>query len=213
MNKYMGKSMKNKKTIFLTGYIVVVGILVLWMGLRKEMTREVISDNRVAYEQKVDSVAFGYQLVQTFRPQYEGLRQISIYVDTNACAKDAGVLRVTVLNSEKEAVAIKDIPLAELPSYGWYTVETVQPLRKDEAYELVLESIDCVDLGPKISFYDAKLAASKEEEGETLTYAGMEVTNAALRLRFTYQVPVAGFVYLIYLIFGVLMGAIIINRE
>lgn len=203
--------MKSKKKIFLTGYIIVVGIVVLWMGLHKEMTREVLSDNRVAYEQKVDSVAFGYQLAQTFRPQYEGLQQISIYVDTNSCVRENGVLRFSILDDTKEVVMVKDIMLSELPSYGWYTVVIEQPLIPDEEYQLILESIDCVDLGPKISFYDAKLAAAQEEKGETLTYAGVEVSNAALRIRFTYEVPVAEYVYAIYFIFGLLMGAIILN--
>lgn len=203
--------MKSKKMIFLIGYIIVVGMLVLWMGLHKEIRREETSDNRVAYEQKVDSVAFGYQLVQTFRPQYEGLRQISIYVDTTACARENGILRFSILDKNKETVMVKDILLSDLPSYGWHMITIEQPLSPGEKYEMILESIGCVDLGPKISFYDANLAASQEEKGETLMYAGMEVNNAALRLRFIYEVPVAGFVYILYFIFGILIGAIILN--
>lgn len=204
--------MKSRKNIFLITYTVILAMVVLWLGFRKEFTREYISNNRVAYEQKVDSVAFGYQLVQSFTPQYEGLDSIDIYVDTNSCSKDSGVLRVVIQDIKEEMVLIRDIALSELPSYGWYSVSLDEMLQCGEEYRLILESIDCLDLGPKISFYDARLAASREEMDQILTYAGMEVTNSALRLRFTYQIPVPLFAYVVYFVFGELIGVILIHN-
>ena len=50
--------------------ILLAGALAV-LCVTGRITREVVSESGVAYEQKVDSVAYGYRLEQDFMPQYE----------------------------------------------------------------------------------------------------------------------------------------------
>ena len=72
--------------------------------------------------------------------------------------------------------------------------------------------MECVDFGPKISFYDAQLAATKEQQGYHLVYAGMDVNNSALRIRFNYKVPIKPYEYLGYYVFILFVGMIVIDK-
>lgn len=199
--------MKRKtKIIFFSIYIVLLFLLCGVFAVKKGVTKTVLSNNGVSYEQKVDSVAFGYQLRQEFIPQNPGMKVISIYVDTSECAVDSGYLEATVMDEKENCIFTKQISMSELPSYGWYAIELDQVLLEKEKYNLVLESKDCVDFGPKISFYIAQFAAAKEQEDMALTYADMPVDNAALRMRFQYEVPIAWYVYLVYIVFGSVVG-------
>lgn len=197
--------MKKSKVIFGI-YLLGISIILFVIAYKRPFTNEVISANGAAYEQHVDSVAFGYRLEQSFQPQNEGLSAIDIYVNTQECSTTQGKLQVSIVDGNDTMCFIKDIPLSELPEYGWYRVELATPITAFSDYTLILESIDCTDLGPKISFFAANQAAAAEQTSDTLIYAGQEVTNAALRIRFIYHVPIAWYMYGVYIVFAVMIG-------
>ena len=185
------------------GCVIIILAVVAWCH---PFTNELISTNGAAYEQQVNSVAFGYQLDQQFIPIENGLSAIDIYVNTTECSTESGKLQFSIWNQLNEPCFIKDIPLSELPEYGWYRVLLDTQLQKGEQYRLVLESVDCVDLGPQISFFAANQAAAPEQITDTLIYAGQEVSNAALRIRFYYEVPVKWYIYGVYVLFAAIIG-------
>lgn len=166
------------------------------------VTREVVSESGVAYEQKVDSVAYGYQLEQDFVPQYGHLDRVEVHVDASGCARDQGELQVSILDGDGNRVFLGAVPVPELPQYGWVEVPVHVQLTPGEVSTLVLESVGCVDHGPKISFLDSRLAASAEQQGFHLVYAGMDVEHSALQAAFVYAVPIGVHEYLIYYVFG-----------
>lgn len=184
---------------------VILAVVLTALCITGRITRTVVSQSGVAYEQKVDSVAFGYRLEQDFMPQYESLEMVKIYIDTSECTRDAGALQVSILNQYKEQMFCTTIPISELPQYGWVEVPVHMQMTLGEVNTLVLESVDCVDYGPKISFLDSRLAASAEQKGFHLVYAGMDVEHSALRAEFVYAVPIAIYEYLVYYVFGLIL--------
>ena len=68
---------------------------------------------------------------------------------------------------ESNAIFYSQIPVSELPQYGWVDIPVHLRLSCGQTYRIVLESVDCIDFGPKISFYDAKLAAAVLLFGDT----------------------------------------------
>lgn len=200
-----------KISIVYSVYLVCVIVILAVMAWHYPFTNELISTNGSAYEQKVNSVAFGYQLDQQFVPIENGLSAIDIYVNTTECSTESGKLQFSIWNQSNELCFTKDIPMSELPEYGWYKVLLDTQLQKGEQYRLVLESIDCIDLGPQISFFAANQAAAPEQITDNLIYAGQEVPNAALRIKFYYEVPVKWYVYSVYGLFAVIVGIWIIR--
>lgn len=195
------------------GCVIIILAVVAWCH---PFTNELISTNGAAYEQQVNSVAFGYQLEQQFVPVENGLSAIDIYVDTTGCSRENGKLQVAIWNQSNGLCFTRDIPLSELPEYGWYKVLLDTRLQKGKQYRLVLESIDCIDMGPQVSFFAANQAATSEQITDTLIYAGQEVSNAALRIRFYYEVPIKWYIYGVYILFATITGMWIIrffNKE
>lgn len=182
---------------------IIIGLIII--GVRFPFTNEVIVTNGSAYDQKIDSIAFGYCVEQPFAPKKRGLSSISIYVNTTECAVDKGKLRFSIWNQQDELIFNHDILLSELPQYGWYEVELGMSLSKDELYRLVLECLDSVDFGPQISFIEADLGATPEEDMFTLSYAGKEIPNSALRVKYLYKEPVKWFVYIVYIVFALIV--------
>lgn len=201
--------MKKFQRIVILAYCVIAAVVLMLLGISQKITRAVQSVSGVAYEQKVDSVAFGYQLEQKFTPQYEKLDAFKIYVDTSACSTQAGVLQISVVEENSNNIFCSQIPVSELPEYGWVDIPVHLRLSCNQTYTIVLESIGCIDFGPKISFYDAKLAATEEQQGYNLVYAGMEVTNSALRITFTYEVAIEIYEYFAYYIFGLVVVSLL----
>lgn len=185
-----------------TGYGIIAAILLAVLGIGRKITDTVLSTSGVAYEQKVDSVAFGYKLEQPFDPQYQHLDAIRIYVDASSCSRKEGSLRAVIRDAAGEDIFISDLALGDLPQYGWIEIGTDLELSPGRMYTIVLEGVGTPDRGPKISILDAELAATEEQRGYTLAYAGMEVANTALRIAFAYAVPVGMRQYLTYLVFG-----------
>lgn len=200
----MGKS----KMALLFG--AVLAALLVWLGITGRVARTVVSESGVSYEQKVDSVAFGFQLRQTFVPQYGRLDTIKVHVDASGCARETGKLQVSILDESGGEAAAVAIPVSALPQYGWVKAHMGARLVPGKTYTLVLESVGCVDNGPKITFLDSRLAASTEQEGGSLAYAGTEVERAALKMAFMYEVPIKMYEYLAYYAFGMLLFLLVI---
>lgn len=184
--------------------IVLAAVLAI-MGISGCITRAVLSRTGPAYEQKVDSVAFGFSLKQPFVPQYERIDTIKVHVDTSGCAKETGELQISILDENDKQAALAAIPISALPQYGWADARVNAKLACGQRYTLVLESVGCVDNGPKITFLDSRLAASAEQNGFNLEYAGMDVAYSALKAQFVYEVPIKMYEYSAYYAFGMMM--------
>lgn len=195
--------MWRKKIIAILAIVLAAALAA--MGISGRVTRKVLSRSGTAYEQKVDSVAFGFQLKQPFVPQYEWLDTIKVHVDTSGCASKTGELYAGILDENGKQAAFAAIPMSDLPQYGWAAVRVNAKLVRGQLYTLVLESVGCVDNGPKITFLDSRLAASAEQKGFNLSYAGMDVAYSALKMQFEYKVPIKMYEYSAYYAFGILM--------
>lgn len=201
----MGKGKKAGRLVF--GFVLALVLTVLC--ITEQITRTTISKTGVAYEQKVDSVAFGYQLKQDFVSQYERLDTIEIYIDSSGCARDLGALECTVLNENGKQIFFTEIPVSELPRNGWVEVPVRLRLLPGQVNTLILESVGCVDNGPSISFVDSRLAAVPEQQGFHLVYAGMDVEHSALKAAFCYTIPIELYEYFAYYIFGLMLIALV----
>ena len=195
---------KGKKSVSLTLGILLIMVLIV-SEITGWVTRNVESMSKAAYRQRVDSVAFGYQLKQDFVPQHELLDTIQIHVDASGCARDQGVMQFTILDQNSALVFCTEIPISELPQFGWAEVPVHTQLSLGQVYTLVLESVGCLDNGPAVSFVDSRIAATTEQQGFHLVYADMEVQYSALQVVFGYQVPIKLYEYPVYFVFGMLL--------
>lgn len=200
---------KRKKAAAFVSGIILAAVLAAFCATGR-ITRAVVSESGAAYEQKVDSIAFGYRLEQDFVPQYENLDILKLHIDAADCAKDLGALQVSILNEKGDQVFLTAIPVSELPQYGWVEIPVHTRLAPGQVSTLILESVDCVDTGPKISFLDSRLAAAAEQRGFHLIYAGMDVEHSALRAAFIYAVSIESYEYLVYYIFGLFLIILVI---
>ena len=192
-------------------YVVVVTVFVLLAAGNHTFTRETESVSGTAYEQKVESVAFGYALEQAFVPAQEYIKSISIYVETLERETDHGKLVFRIQDEMGEDVFDTAIDIAVLPPYGWQEIIIDKKFNINQTYTIIVESQDCVDLGPKIFFCEALLAATPEQQGYSLSYAGNEVDNTALRIKFKYEMPLAWYEYVIYGLFALAVGFVILD--
>lgn len=202
--------MKKWKSVGMAVCAIVLAALLAAAGIKGRITRTVASGSGVAYEQKVDSVAFGYKLEQDFVPQYADLDAVKIHIDASGCAREFGELQVSILNEHDEQVFFSALPVSGLPQYGWVEVPVHAPLEPGQVNTLILESVGCVDNGPKISFLDSRLAAAAEQQGFHLVYAGMDVEHSALKAAFIYAVPIEIYDYLVYFAFGLMLVSLVI---
>lgn len=193
---------KNKIIAF---FGIALAAALIMLGINGRITRTVLSRSGPAYEQKADSVAFGFRLKQPFVPQHERLDVIKVHVDTSACAKETGELQVSILDENDKQAAFTAIPISGLPQYGWADAHVNAKLAPGKVYTLVLESVGCVDNGPKITFLDSRLAASAEQKGFNLAYAEMDVAYSALKIQFEYKIPIKMYEYSAYYAFGMMM--------
>lgn len=143
-------------------------------------------------------------------PRYECLDAVRIHVDASGCVRELGELQVSITDGQGEQVFLAALPVSGLPQYGWVEVPVHVRLMPGETGTLVLESVGCVDNGPRISFLDARLAASVEQQGCHLVYAGMEVEHSALQTAYVYAVPIEIYEYLIYYVFGLLLISLVV---
>ena len=202
---------KGKKAVGLTLGILLAAVLIA-SGVTGRVTRTVTSRSKAAYRQRVDSVAFGYQLKQDFVPQHERLEAIEIHVDAAGIVRDQGALRFTILDQDAASVFSTEIPVSELPEFGWMEVPVHTQVSSGQIYTLVLESVGCADNGPAVSFADSRLAATAEQQGFHLVYAEMDVKYSALQAVFRYEVPIEWYEYLVYYVFGMLMILLFLHR-
>lgn len=200
---------RGKRTVLFAGSILLAVLLVVFC-MTGRITRTVESRSGTAYEQKVDSVAFGFRLEQKFTPQYERLDAVRVHIDASGCARDVGALQVGIFDENGVQVFMTELPVADLPQYGWVEVPVQIQLTPARPSTLILESVGCADNGPKISFLDSRLAASAEQQGFSLVYAGMEIEHSALQAAFVYAVPIERYEYLAYYAFGLFLMFLVI---
>lgn len=172
----------------------------------------VISDNQVSYEQPIPSIAHGYQIAQKFIPQHDFIESVQIYVSTLECSKTQGYLMTRILDSAHNPIYEKATNISELPDYGCQDILNNISVDSGDTYYLTVDAVDTIDDGPVVLFYPTEIAASKEEENQQLTYAGLPLDNSVLKITFQYGVPVLKTDYIAYYLFLSLILAMIISH-
>lgn len=193
--------MKKSNTILLP---LVIGILtsILFIFIAPSFIRTTISsENNVAYEQPIPSIAHGFILSQQFIPQYDRIEEIEVYINSLNCNKSQGYINTCISDANMNTIYKNSVPLTELPEYGLTSVADNVILQAGETYYFTLEAIDTLDDGPLISFYPTMTAASPEENNFQLTYANIPLENSVLRTVFHYSVQLPAINYLVYCIF------------
>ncbi len=190
------------KKIYLSATVLSTAAAILFLYIAPQLIRtDILSENKVSYEQPVPSVACGRILSQQFVPQYEQIKSIDVYINALSCSRDEGALHVKITDSSEEVLYDQNLPLSMLPAYGMTPVVKNVTLAVGNTYHLSIEAVDTLDDGPAISFFPNEIAANKEESGGRLTYAGQCLTNSVLRAAFRYSVPLAPVNYLAYCLF------------
>lgn len=169
-----------------------------------------MSTNKVAYDSSFQSIAHGNTVSQQFVPQYNHIKSLKIVIREIACDMSQGYLQACILDSGKNLVREEKIPLAEVVSTGWRSIFSEVNLIKGQTYYLNLNVVDTLDHGPGLAFYPTLIAASKEEEGQELTYAGVLVENGCLKVSFEYEKPLYKSDYLAYYLFVIFISSFFI---
>lgn len=193
--------MKKTLTVLISAAAVVIFLCAAPSFIRTTIS----SENQIAYEQTIPSVAHGYVLSQQFIPQYDGLERIEIYINALNCDRTQGYMHVQILDAESESVYENTISLQELPTYGMTAIAEDVKLHSGNGYCLMIEAVDTVDDGPVISFYPTVSAASKEENGFVLSYNRVPLEGSVLRVSFYYSVPLSPVNDMVYCLFIVYM--------
>ena len=186
----------------LIGMGIVIFFLVFPIHYIKINTYET-STNKVAYDTKLPSVAYGRMVSQQFVPQYDDVESISICIREMACDMSNGYLNSCILDSEENVVWEEKIPLSQFVSLGWNPIVYNIQLTAGNTYYLNVEAVDTIDDGPVLSFYTTYIAAAKEEEGQRLTYDGAVMDNSTMKIKFEYAKPLNRWNYLPYYLFSV----------
>lgn len=191
--------MKNSRIKLL---LLILAAIALFLFMAPHIIRTtILSENNVAYEQPIPSIAHGYTLSQQFIPQYDMLKSIEIYINSLSCSKSQGYLHVTISENNTHIIYENNIPLSALPDYGMTAIAEDIALTARTAYTLSIEAVDTIDDGPVVSFYPDMTAANKEEDGSVLTYAGLPLEASVLRASFYYDVPLSPINYIPYCLF------------
>ena len=201
------------KKIIMFGSLVVATIL-FWVYIPNvKMANEVISENQVSYDQPIPSIAHGYRIRQDFTPVNKRIDTISIYIDALSCSKEQGYLDIKLLDKTQQICYENQIPFTELPDYGWVDVVLDVEVTEQATYALVLESMEAIDDGPKISFYASDIAACTEEINQPFLYADIPMEECVLRMRFTYQVELVNEEYIILYLFVMFLVSMLISSS
>lgn len=195
----------------LMGIGIIIFFLILPFQYINFNTSE-MSTNKVAYDRSFHSIAHGNVVSQQFIPQYNYIKSLKICVREVQCDMSQGYLQSCILDSEENVIYEGALPLAELGATGWHTIFTDVELNAGQTYYLNMNIVDALDDGPKLSFYTAFNAASIEEKGQVLIYAGAPVENGVLKVSFEYLKPLYKFDYLAYYFFTIFIVIFLITN-
>lgn len=190
--------------------VIGIGIVLFFLIIPIEYlnftTREV-STNKVAYDKTFPSIAYGNTVSQQFVPQYDFIKRLEIYVREVKCDVSQGYLQFRILDAGKNSIYEVQVPLEKMASSGWYTVFSDIELIAGETYYLNVDAVETLDDGPGLGFFASIDTASKEEEGQKLTYAGSVMENRNLKVSFEYLKPLYKWDYLAYYLFMIFIIA------
>ena len=196
---FMKKSFKIVLSLAIGGLASILFIYAAPSFIRTTIS----SENKVAYEQPIPSIAHGFILSQQFIPQYDRIGEIEVYINSLNCNRNQGYISTCISDANMNTIYNNRVPLTELPEYGLTSVADNVILHAGETYYFTIEAIDTLDDGPLISFYPTMTAASTEENSFQLTYANMPLENSVLRTVFHYSVGLPAINYFVYCIFSV----------
>lgn len=200
MNCLMERHIRKMKklTVIVWAIMTLVFFCIIQMVI---IRKPIISGNQVSYEKMILSVAYGYQVSQSFVPQYDYVEQIEIFVNALECDKSQGSLVASIFDSEKTQIYKNEVSLDEMPDYGGVTIAMDASLQSGEVYYLTLEAVGTMDNGPAIAFYPTSIAASEEEKEQILTYVDVPVGQSVLKVRFQYGAELPKTDYVVYYLF------------
>ena len=90
------------KKIYLSATVLSAAAAILFLYIAPQLIRtDILSENKVSYEQPVPSVACGRILSQQFVPQYEQIKSIDVYINALSCSRDEGALHVKITDSSE----------------------------------------------------------------------------------------------------------------
>jgi hypothetical protein len=159
------------------------------------------SANKPGHEMSIPTVAYGYLISQQIVPNYDYIDSIVLCINSLNCDTSQGSLSIHLLDFDMNAVYENNIPLSELPTYGWFDAIKNVTVSSGDTYYLTVETIDCIDDGPAISYFRSNTAAAAEEENHQLTYAYLPLDDCVLKLRIIYDEPLSRPEYIVYYIF------------
>lgn len=198
----------------LTVFICIVASVIFVCTAPSFIRITISSENQIAYEQPIPSVAHGYVLSQQFIPQYDDVERIEIYINMLNCDRTKGFIHVQIMDADTASEPVYDnsIPLSELPMFGMTAIAENVKLHSGNGYHLMIEAVDTIDDGPVISFYPAAIAASEEENGFQLSYNHLPLEDSVLRASFYYSVPLSPINYIVYCLFIVFIIFFVSSR-
>lgn len=189
--------MKKIKYVLLVLFTLIFLLIIPLRGIY----RTEVSSNKPGHEMPIPSMSYGYQIAQELCPLNDYIDSLLLYIKSLNCETNQGYLSIHLLDSNLTSVYENNIPLSELPTYGWFEAVSDVEVVARNTYYLTVETIDAVDDGPVISYFRGDNAESCEEEGGQLTYAYLPLDECTLKLRIIYNVGLSRYEYVVYYVF------------
>ena len=202
-----------KKTAINVGIVaVILGILLLIPTDILPVTRVLFSQNKIAYDTALPSIAGGRVVSQKFVPQFDSVESIKICVRGMNCDMSQGYVLASIYDAEDNFVCEEKLPLSEITSFGWHRVINEIKLNAGETYRIDVEVVEGYDDGPNISYYNVPNVACIEQDGQEMTYNGATIDGGVLKMYFEYNVPVTKLDYVVYYFFVIFIVGFAVTR-
>jgi hypothetical protein len=201
--------MKKIKYALIILFILIISLIIPIKGIY----RTKVSNNKPGHEMPIPSMAHGYQISQQICPAKDYIDSLFLCISSLNCDTQQGYLSVNLIDSNNVTVYENNIPLSELPTYGWFEAVSGVEVTAGDTYYLTVETIDATDDGPVISYYRSDHAEAVEEEGGLLTYAYLALDECTLKLRIIYNVGLSGYEYIVYYVFIIFIVSFIAHKK
>lgn len=147
--------------------------------------------------------------VQTFIPEFDDLRSISLMIDRQADMADQGCVVVTVYDSEGNELGSdqKDIINMKSNKQETYLIDTkVVP---GNTYYFSVQAIGIGEVGPALVY--RAMPIDRITENISLQYDGAVLENSSTACAYTYVMPVTKMQMIEFVVFGMVLCAVIWN--
>jgi hypothetical protein len=201
--------MKKIKYVLLILFTIIFLLIIPLRGIY----RTEVSNNKPGHEMSIPSMSYGYQISQELCPSGDYIDSLLLWISSLNCETNQGYLSIHLLDSNLTSVYENNIPLSELPTYGWFEAVSGVEVTAGNTYYLTAETCDAVDDGPMISYFRDDNAESCEEEGGQLTYAYLPLDECTLKLRIIYNNGLFRYEYVVYYVFILFIASFVVNKK